>query len=317
MTVRVYRYDDVGAPVLSSSVASSLIALLDACLVNGYGAKASAGWTKELSGTNIAAYRQGAGSRFYLRIINEAGVTKARAVGYHSMASLWDGQYDFPSTSQLSNGVYVTLAKAATLNGDKPWVLVADEKRFYLWVGFAFASASALSDSSVGQGIFFFGDLTSFKANDPYCCQIIGSPATYDDVESFSEIAALSSVKNGHYIAGSSSGVPGSIQNGKIADYYGCGSVTVIGRSTAIAYPDPVSGGINLSRVMASNGTAVKAVRGSFPGLWAPMNALPGVNGDIFTGSGELSGREFILLDCASSSGTKGRVAIEISDTWD
>lgn len=61
MGVTVYRFDDAGAPTLSAA-AGALISVLDACLVNGYGAKPAAGWTKAFSDTNQAAYRQGAGS---------------------------------------------------------------------------------------------------------------------------------------------------------------------------------------------------------------------------------------------------------------
>ena len=38
MTVRVYRWDDASAPVLTGEV-GKLAALLKACLVTGYGAK--------------------------------------------------------------------------------------------------------------------------------------------------------------------------------------------------------------------------------------------------------------------------------------
>ena len=44
MPVTVYRSTDAGAPLLTNSN-GSLIAVLKACLVDGYGSKASAGWT--------------------------------------------------------------------------------------------------------------------------------------------------------------------------------------------------------------------------------------------------------------------------------
>lgn len=316
MPVTVYRYDDVGAPVLSSPSAGSLIGVLDACLVNGYGGKPPAGWTKPYSGANLAAYRQGSGSRFYLRVNDGTGTAKAGVVGYEVMTAIDTGLRLFPTTAQAANGLYITLGTAAALTGTKPWVVVADDKRFYLWVGFTFTSASALSDSSTGQGIFFFGDVISFKAEDPYCCQIIGS-ALGSDTEVFAGFTRLNYGATGHFIARNAAGVAGAVANCKVADYYGCGSYTIMGMYALIAYPDPVSGGLNLSRVLVSNGSATVAIRGRFPGLWAPMNGLPGANGDTFTGAGGLSGREFILLDCAISTSAQGRAAIEISDTWD
>ena len=50
MTVTVYRSTDASAPVLTG-VAGAMKAVLDACLVNGYGAKAAAGWSAPFSAT--------------------------------------------------------------------------------------------------------------------------------------------------------------------------------------------------------------------------------------------------------------------------
>ena len=89
-----------------------------------------------------------------------------------------------------------------------------------------------------------------------------------------------------------------------------------MGSTACVDYPDPITGGINLSRIHVSNGATVKGIRGRLPGVFAPLNALPGNNGDTFSGVGDLAGRTFILLDCGSGN-TRGRVALETSDTWD
>ena len=52
MTVRVYRWDDASAPVLTGEV-GKLAALLKACLVTGYGSKTAAGWSNPYSATNV------------------------------------------------------------------------------------------------------------------------------------------------------------------------------------------------------------------------------------------------------------------------
>jgi hypothetical protein len=57
MTVRVYRSTDASAPVLTGQV-GSLTALLDAILVNGYGALTAAGWTIAQTTTNKRGYKQ-------------------------------------------------------------------------------------------------------------------------------------------------------------------------------------------------------------------------------------------------------------------
>lgn len=317
MTVQIYRYDDASAPVLSSPTVGSLIALLDACLVNGYGSKSPAGWTKAFSGTNLAAYRQGGGSMCYLRIDNSTGTAQARAVGYESMTDVSTGTNPFPTATQLSGGVYINMHTVATAI-NKPWVIIADEKRFYLWTGYTttMTSASLLSDSTTYQGMFFFGDVVSYKTGDAFCCQIIGANTATTNTERFALLTDPGTASLGHYIARDAAQAALSVQNSKSGDYHGSNSVAAIGVATSFAYPDPISGGLNLARIRVSNGATIPGLRGHLPGAWAPLNALPGNNGDTFSGVGELAGKTFILLDCGSGS-TRGRVAIETSNTWE
>lgn len=317
MTVIVYRWDDPSAPVLSSPSAGSLIGVLDACLVNGYGSKAAAGWTKAFSGTNLAAYRQGGGSMCYLRVNDGTGTGQARAIGYEAMTDISTGTNPFPTEAQLAGGGYINInATASALN--KPWVLVADDRRFYLWTGYATAmtSASVLSASATYQGVFFFGDIMSYKVGDSYGCQIICAASSAASSERFGAGAAVGTVVTGHFIARNAAQTAGSVPNGALNDYFGANSNSTFGESGGTAYPDPVSGGINLSRIRVSNGATTVAIRGHLPGAWAPASSLPGSNGDTFSGAGALAGRTFILLDCGSTS-VRGRVAIETSNTWD
>ena len=316
MAVTVYRWDDPGAPVLSNPSAGSLIGVLDACLVNGYGTKPAAGWTKEFSGTNLAAYRQGAGSMCYLRVNDGTGSFKATARGYESMTDVDTGTNDFPTAAQLVNGIYIALSTSVTAV-QKPWIVLADEKRFYLWVGASvLTAASALSASTTWQGLFFFGDIVSFRPGDTYCCQIAGSDSSSTATERFGIGGSISSVNAGCFIARNAAQAVGAINNNRSFDYHGANALTTMGSSSCVAYPDPISGGLNLSRVHVSNGIATVGVRGRMPGMFAPLNALPGNNGDTFSGTGDLAGRTFILLDCGGGP-ERCRVALETSDTWD
>ena len=110
MTVKVYRFDDASAPVLSASP-GALIGVLSACLVDGYGSKTGAGWTKTV-GTNVAAYKQGTGgSGMSLRVDNSvSAVGYARVVGYESMTDVNTGSNAFPLESQITGGAYLTLS---------------------------------------------------------------------------------------------------------------------------------------------------------------------------------------------------------------
>ena len=315
MAVTVYRWDDPGAPVLSNPSAGSLIGVLDACLVDGYTGKTGAGWTKAFSGTNLAAYRQGAGSMCYLRVNDGTGSFKVKMLGYESMTGIDTGVNAFPTTAQLANGVYAAIGTSTTA-ANKPWIVVADNKRFYLWVGITLTTAVNISTSTEAQEMFFFGDIISFRPGDTYCCQIIGSDSASNGTERFGIVGALTSVTAGSFIARDAAQAAGSVNNSKYYDYYGGNSSPTIGSANGVAYPDPITGGINLSRIHVSNGATVKGIRGRLPGVFAPLNALPGNNGDTFSGVGDLDGRTFILLDCGSWT-TRCRVALETSDTWD
>ena len=315
MAVTVYRWDDPDAPVLSNPSAGSLIGVLDACLVDGYTGKTGAGWTKAFSGTNLAAYRQGAGSMCYLRVYDGTGTFKVRMRGYESMTDVNTGTGEFPTTTQLANGAYAAIGTSTTA-AKKPWIVVADNKRFYLWVGASLTTDVDISTSTTWQALFFFGDIISFRPGDTYCCQIMGSDSASNGTERFGLAGALTSVIAGSFIERDAAQAAGAVNNGKYFDHHGASSSATMGSSTCVAYPDPITGGINLSRIHVSNGATVKGIRGRLPGVFAPLNALPGNNGDTFSGVGDLDGRTFILLDCGSST-TRCRVALETSDTWD
>lgn len=111
MTVTIYRSSDASAPGLTGQ-AGSLIGVLDACLVNGYGAKAAAGWAKEFSGTNLAVYRAPSGNRLRIRV-NDTGTTVARVVGYETMTDVDTGVNPFPTAAQVSGGLYVRKSETA------------------------------------------------------------------------------------------------------------------------------------------------------------------------------------------------------------
>ena len=69
----IYRSADANAPVLNG-LAGSLITVLDAILVNGYGTQPSASWTKSFSsGSYYAAYKQGSGSNGCYMWVQDTG----------------------------------------------------------------------------------------------------------------------------------------------------------------------------------------------------------------------------------------------------
>lgn len=314
MAWTVYRWDDLGAPVLKATD-SALVLLLDAVLVGAggvaYGSKPSAGWAGTyLSDTSRAYTNAGTGKK--LKVTHPASSSYASVVGV-------DGDTEagpfFPTTTQVAAGLSWIVSNSNDATG-RPWIIAADNKRFYLWVGYNLTTGHALSASTDLKPFHFAGDILSYKGIDANHFMVIGGQGITASVQTAAgcQSAVNQSALSGHYICRSHTQTGTSVQVGKMADYP-LAQTTISGAVTAFTYPDPVSGGMVLSpiRVYEPN---IYGPRGVLPGLWFVHHNLPGNNGDTFSGAagGPLGGKSFILLD-ATHSGSRGRLALETSDT--
>jgi len=179
MTTRSYSSSDASAPSLSGTV-GSLVALLDACLVTGYGSKVAAGWTKPFTGTNSAAFRQGSGSMAYLYVDDNGttpgGAKDASVRGYLSMTSISSGSRPFPSqenaVSLTSSSVFgLSYRKSNTADATaRDWIIVADDKTVYIFIDEG-------TSGQVGYCLFGFGQFLSYVPGDNDSVFISGSAA--------------------------------------------------------------------------------------------------------------------------------------------
>ncbi len=311
MTVTVYRSDDASAPSLTGT-AGSLITVLDAILVNGYGAKSAAGFAKEFTGTNLAVYRAATGNRFRMRL-DDTNTQEGRVVLYETMSDVNTGTNPTPSAAQVSGGLFVRKSNTADATV-RPWVAVSNGTCFYF---FPFSSDTALSATPTATGTsghLFFGDFTSYKSGDAYGSIILTAGATGNSLGRMGSVTVsttLSTALVGHYIPRSYPQIGTSTPAAKRVpgDWT---STTTMGTTGLPAYPDFVTGGIPLNPVEIWE-TGV--TRGKMPGMWAPLVANPANNLDTVTGSGDLAGKTFMILysyDAASI----GRLLIETSNTW-
>lgn len=311
MTVRVYQHDDASAPVWTGAIGGAL-AVLRGCLVTGYGAKPAAGWTEAFTGTNIAAFRAGGGNQRYLRVDDSATAT-ARIVGYESMSDVNTGVGPTPTAGQISGGGYILKSSTADATA-RPWLVIATDKAFYLWVGFSMTTAQGIAGSTLAQPIIFFGDYPSYKSGDQFNTAIMcGIGATISSHHSCTAVTTVGSATSGIFSMRSYTQVGGSITIAKTYDSPKGQGSSIMG-ALGSTFPDPVTGGMMISPVHINENIAL-VTRGILPGFWAPLHNLPGSPGDVFQGSGALAGKEFLLLD-GSSGATRARCAIEISDTW-
>lgn len=310
MAVTVYKSTDASAPVLTGET-NSLIALFDACLVNGYGSKAGAGWTKAYSGTNKAVYRMGGGTQRYLQVIDDgslptAGARAAKVRGFWDMSDVDNGTNVFPTVAQLANSnIYKsTLASNAT----RQWVIVASNRGFYYY---------NLLDTVSNSSLSFFGDIRTFGGETDiyhtclFCSTVDSATASATYATQLPVLASsMSTAAANGVMAGEYNGTSASLPIWKTSNYVLQNTASTAG-SGGFSMPNPADLGVHLSPIYI--GTSTTAIRGILAGGWSPLHNKPLSNLDTFNGTGGLTGRQFIVFNCA---GATGQMFVETSDTW-
>lgn len=189
-TVRIYSSSDISAPQLNSSNCS-LVNVLQACLVTGYGSKNAAGWTQIGPTANCIALKGSGRTNCWLYVedsmsnINTSGSGNNRVAhirGFESITNLYangavnTNSAPFPTFAQIniSNGLF--MVKSGSLNlTNREWILIADENCFYFFNEYG---ANANASTFVGYSQHFFGDFISWKTTDMYNCAVLASDST-------------------------------------------------------------------------------------------------------------------------------------------
>ena len=318
MAFTIYKNTDGSAPTLSGTV-NSYVALLDACLVNGYGAKAAAGWTKPFTGTNKAVFRNGTGSsQRYWRILDDGTVPTALAreatiYGYESMTDVDTGSNPFPAVATTSN-----IRKSITADATaRDWIVVADAHTAYIFVKSEVAVGVAGDFLTIGMGDFY-----SFQANDVYRCMTISrgvsnsGASTSDMFARFEGI--LGNVTVGNWMPRGHNLTYGPRNFGKHGDQDKEGATGIA--TGIIPYTNPSDGGLYLAPTWIHDPTTAPApsVRGRLRGIWQFLHPAASVNhGDTVSGAaaGELSGKTFEFIKTCPSSAGGGVIGVETSNT--
>ena len=143
--VRVYKWDDIGAPVFNKST-NALINIFKACLVTGYGTKPGAGWTAPYEASGIKVFRPqvSADTDFYLRCSANT-TTQMTAQVYLNMTGVSAGNLKLQCAQPFK------YARGTTTNR---WLLVASPRG--LW--FFCEQAYNLEGVGVSGSYFFAGD---------------------------------------------------------------------------------------------------------------------------------------------------------------
>ncbi|CAN5813834.1 hypothetical protein BH20PSE1_BH20PSE1_01000 [soil metagenome] len=270
--------------------------------------QASAGWAKEFSGTNLAAYRPPAGgNRLRLRI-DDTGTTNGRGVGYETMSDVNTGTGDFPTAAQISGGLYWPKSNTADATA-RPWIIAATDRLIIMHV-----SSSSIANAT-NASICVFGDIKSFKSGDAYSTIHIAGTITTTTASNILSLVStsLGNTASGHYISRSYTQLGTSLNVGKHIDSAKAMSTVSIGSVTStLVYPNGPDGGLYMSSIWIHE-ISGPHVRGTIPGLWAPLHNKPLEHLDTVSGTGALAGKTFQALKMYNGS----ECLLELSDTWD
>ncbi|WP_313243080.1 hypothetical protein [Stenotrophomonas sp.] len=317
----IYRSTDPGAPAISGQ-AGALAALLDALLVDGYGAglnaKAGLGWTREYQSPNLRVYRNNpvTGSGYRVRL-DDSAAQYGWMRGYESMSDIHTGINPLPTVAQRANGSMWIKSDGA--NGvARAWFAIGTERCLYLFIQHTNQGANY----SVA---YFVGDIRSYVPNDQHCFALsqngqttylsgFGSSITFQPAQSTWDFEP-SQTNSPLYIGRNANGTAGAVLVG-VAQVANVGVSCPYGGSVANSYydfPPPVNAG-----VISVPGMLLERkymMRGEYPGLRVPFstNAL----GDEASMDGVLIAKRFRGTNgIGSNQQLLGEVLFELDREW-
>ena len=295
--------------------AGSLIAVLDGCLVTGYGAKSAAGWTHPVAtASNIASYKQASGALLGL-VINDAAPNatslgkEAWATGWESVAGVGSpvgsGTNQFPTAAQLLTSGHVVIRKStATGTTARDWIVVADGLTFYLFV--------ATGDTAGTYYSFGFGEIYSHKSTtDSFRVMIMGrnlENASTIANEGFDQFSAYNAAVIGNFMARAFGAGGTSITIGKHGDSVKGSATSFLGTGQ---YPNGEDSEMYITPIFVTELTP--NVRGRLRGLYHPLHAITNfTDGQTFPGSGDYSTKTFLAIKQTANAGV---VLVDTSNT--
>lgn len=277
------------------------------------------GWSEAFSTTNVRVYRMGEGSNGMFLRVDDTGTTEGRARGWVAKSNTDETEDDnnigpFPTNAQVNGGLFIRKSNTAD-SGARPYVIICDDRTFYLFMASESGSPTVYASLLFGQGYSLGGP------GDQYFTMIMGRAVTgvgTANENAFAGFQQFGTVANvGHYIARAYTGMAGSVGFGK----FGLPSnSTTLGMGGLIPFPNAPDGGLALAPIHAVEGGPY--IRGRLRGVWHVAHPPASFNNfDLVDGVGALAGRRFILLNQirfgANITNQSAVGAFELSDTWE
>lgn len=314
MATTIVRSTDsaaVSAGAVLNGNAGSLISVLDHALVTRLG------WTKDFTATNKGVYRAPAGVRHYLDVDDSAPDAtaqgrNARVRGYEVATAVGTGTGPFPTVLQAGVAVYVKSSAVGTTA--RPWIVIGDDRTFYLFSSSNIADPPNLSTHTWNDG-FYFGEIYSFVVGDNYKTLIswgsgVSSTSSPPQFPGTIPTAYNSSTAASYAMARAYLGT-GAAEWVTPLGLTFFNSNTIYCQATSVAFPNLADGGLYLSaatiggRGAGTSPTGVTYIRGRLRGLYMSGHFATGINDqDTISGLGDFAGKTFMIIHCASNRGS-------------
>lgn len=165
LPVTMYRWDDVGAPQIVEGKPSEYMNVLKKCLVEGYGSKASLGWSvaEEIAVPPYIAFKNdvtagGSGGVITFSADNDEIAT---VVKYESCQDYID------KDNQMRKSAYAGFDRYISGNlAINKWIVIGTSKAFYLFIFSQYHLENGNKQGSRDSISIFSGDFNSLYPND-------------------------------------------------------------------------------------------------------------------------------------------------------
>jgi hypothetical protein len=312
-----YMSTDAGAPVLDGNI-GTMNTVLRAILVNGYGAKAAAGWAEPFAANaNVAMFRPNGG---LLRPYFQVNDAAPRAAPFANASECRIRPHETASgllavlTNPFPTGNGLIIRKSKDLSVS-PWIAYADDRTLIMFI--------QSGDYGVGWSGFYIGEYFSLKATpDAFngiaigrvTEQVAATPTALPSQETLHSFSAVGAVTAGHSVPRSFTEVAQSqVSVGK----HGAGEHSAADMVGLMEWPNPVDGSTNLDNIRVHELiTPNFAKRGRLRGMWHLLHPAQAFNHlDTFNGSGAQAGKSFRIIK--PTPNFLGVYVVEKSNTWE
>lgn len=293
-----YSSSDAGGPGVLTGQAGTLIAVLKACLVDGYAGHAAAGWSQPVATAgNIGSFRMGAGTGFGF-VLNDNGpnvtstTKEAWITGWETIAGVGSpvgtGTGQFPTPAQLLVTGHGVVRKSFSADAvGRAWELWADSSTMILII--------FTGDTANVCHAYYFGDLFSLKSTaDNYrCAFIMNHQENTANAPAVGNQGLASAALAGHFIARTYGGGGTSVTASKHGDMAKSSATSFLGTLQAPNGPDNA---YYMAPITVTEDVGV-IVRGRLRGLYQISHpAATFAHGQAITGAGDYAGKSFTVI---------------------